>query len=125
MYLLELYIWGREQASTGTRFNLNFSRVFRKKKTPPKGFILLFFSQKKLARLFILKEVKLSPNGKMMKLHAFDNLFPPPTNDIRAKTRSRMTAAITFFRQNDAGLRVSNTQYWENFLLVVVLVSES
>ena len=33
--------------------------------------------------------------------------------------------AITFSRQNDSGSRVSNTQYWENLVLVVVLVSES
>ena len=36
-----------------------------------------------------------------------------------------MTTAITFSRQNEAGSRVSNTQYWENLVLVVVLVSES
>ena len=36
-----------------------------------------------------------------------------------------MTTAIRFSRQNDAGLRASNTQYWENLALVVVLVSES
>ena len=100
----------RKRTSTGMRFNLNFSRVFRKKSTPQKA-SFYFFSQKKLARLFILKEVKLSPNGKMMKLHTFDNLFPPPTNDIRAKTRNRMTTAIMFSRQNDAGSRASNTQY--------------
>ena len=45
--------------------------------------------------------------------------------DILAKTRSRMTTAITFSRQNDAGSRVSNTQYSKNLVLVVVLVSES
>ena len=31
-----------------------------------------------------------------------------------AKTRSRMTTAITFSRHNDTGSRESNTQYWEN-----------
>ena len=36
-----------------------------------------------------------------------------------------MTTATTFSRQNDIGSRMSNTQYWENLLLVVVLVSES
>ena len=36
-----------------------------------------------------------------------------------------MPTAIRFSRQNDAGLRASNTQYWENLALVVVLVSES
>ena len=45
--------------------------------------------------------------------------------DILAKTRNRMTTAITFSRQNDAGSLVTNTQYWENLVLVVVLVSES
>ena len=33
--------------------------------------------------------------------------------------------AITFSRQNDAGSRVSNTQYRENLVLVVLLVLES
>ena len=34
-----------------------------------------------------------------------------------------MTTTITFSRQNDAGSRVSTTN-WENLVLVVVLVSE-
>ena len=46
-----------------------------------------------------------------------------PLYDILAKTRSRMTTAITFSRQNDAGSRVSNTQYCENLVFVIVLVS--
>ena len=45
--------------------------------------------------------------------------------DILAKTRSRMTTATTFSRQNDVGSRVSNTQYWENLVLLVVHVWES
>ena len=45
--------------------------------------------------------------------------------DMHAKTPSRMTATTTFSRQNDAGPRVSNTQYWENFVLVVVFVLKS
>ena len=45
--------------------------------------------------------------------------------DILAKTRSRVTTATIFSLQNDAGLRVSNTVYWENLVLVVVLVLES
>ena len=45
--------------------------------------------------------------------------------DILLKTRCRMTTAITFSRQNDAGSRVYTTKYWENLVLVVVLVSES
>ena len=39
------------------------------------SFILLH-SPKKLERLFILKEVKPSPNSKMIKQLTFDNLFP-------------------------------------------------
>ena len=45
--------------------------------------------------------------------------------DILAKSRSRMTMAITFSRQNDADSRLSYTQYWENLVLVVVFLSES
>ena len=33
--------------------------------------------------------------------------------------------AIMLSRLDDAGSQVSNTQYWENLVLVVVLVSES
>ena len=44
--------------------------------------------------------------------------------DILAKTHSRMTTAITFSREN-AGSCASNTQYWRNLVLVVVLVLES
>ena len=36
-----------------------------------------FFPLKKLARLFLLKEVKPSPDRKMMKPLSFENLFPP------------------------------------------------
>ena len=45
--------------------------------------------------------------------------------DILAKTRSILTTAIAFSRQNDAGSLVSNTQYWESVVHVVFLVSES
>ena len=45
--------------------------------------------------------------------------------DIFAKTRGRMTTAITFSRQNDAGSRARNTEYLENLAPIVVLVLES
>ena len=61
--------------STSTRFNLKFLRVFSKKDTP-ESFILLF-SPKKLVWLFIMKEVKPSPDSKMIKLLTLDLLFPP------------------------------------------------
>ena len=46
------------------------------KKDTLERFILLF-SPKKLVGLFILKEVKPSTDGKMIKLLTFDDLFPP------------------------------------------------
>ena len=36
-----------------------------------------------------------------------------------------MMVAITFSCQNDTGSRVSNTQYWGNIFLVVILILES
>ena len=39
--------------------------------------------------------------------------------DILAKTRGRMTMAITFSRQNGVGSRAGTTQYWENLVLVL------
>ena len=85
-------IHSRTRTATGTRFNLNvFSRIL--KNYSPLELHSTFFSPEKLARLFFLKEVKPSPDCKMIKL---DNLF-------FAKTRSRMRTTIAFFRQNDAG----------------------
>ena len=62
--------------STSTRLNLNFSAFSKKKERALKA---SFYcpSPTKLVRLFILKEVKPSPDGKMIKLLTFDNLFPP------------------------------------------------
>ena len=37
---------------------------------------LYFFSPEKLARLFLLKEVKPSPDCKMIKIPTFDDFFP-------------------------------------------------
>ena len=45
--------------------------------------------------------------------------------DILAKTRSRVTTATTFSRQNDARSRACTSWYWENLEVVVVLVLES
>ena len=53
-----------------------FARVL-KKKTPHRKASFYFFSPKTFLRLFILKEVKPSPDSKMIKLLIFDNLFPP------------------------------------------------
>ena len=60
--------------------------------------------------LSLLKEVKPSPDENMIKLQTFDNLFPRVGHcDILAKTRSRMTTATSFSRQNDAVSPVSTT----------------
>ena len=93
-----------------------------KKDTPES--VTLPFSPKKLVRLLILKKVKPSPNSKMIKRHTSDNLFPPLRHSC-AKTLSRMTTAITFLRQKHADSRVSNTQYWENLVFVVVSGSKA
>ena len=58
------------------RYNLKFLRVLPKKRQPGK-LHFTFFSPKKLPRLFILKEVKPSPDSKMIKLLTFDNVLPP------------------------------------------------
>ena len=55
-----------------------------------------FFSPKKLVRLFILKEVKPSPDSRIIKLLTFDNLFPPLRHS-RLKTPRRMATAISRF----------------------------
>ena len=65
-----------------------------------------------------MKEVTRFPDRKMVKqlLSWFRQ------HVIRAKTRSRMTTATTFSRQNDAASRASTTWYWENLVVVLVLV---
>lgn len=62
---------------------------------------ITFFPSKKLARLFLLKESKPSPERKMIKLLTFMNLFPL-LHAILTKTVNRMTMAIAFSLQNDA-----------------------
>ena len=52
--------------------------------------------------LFLLKEGNPALNRKMIKLPTFDNLFPPLKH---SRSRSRMTNAIMFSRQKDAGPR--------------------
>ena len=68
------------------------------------SFIVLF-SPEKLARLFLLKEFKPSPDRKTRKLPTVHNLLPA----ILTKTRSRKMTATTFSRQNYAGSRASTT----------------
>ena len=58
-----------------------------------------FFALEKIALLSTLKEVKPSLDRKVIKFLTFDNSFPP----LLAKTRSGLTTATKFSRQNDAG----------------------
>ena len=53
-----------------------FARVL-KNRHPGKLHFPFFFHQKELIRLFILKEVKPSPDRKVKELLTFDKLFPP------------------------------------------------
>ena len=111
-----------EDEFTSTRFNLKSLRVFSKKNTPRKA-SSYFFSPKSLYSYLDWR--MLSPL-QIVKWWNFLHLITCSRHyDILAKTRSKMTTAITFSRQNDAGSRASNTYYWENLVLVVVIVLES
>ena len=72
----------------------------------PESFIVLL-SPEKSARLFLWKEVKLSPEYNMRKLLKVDNLLPPLRHS--PKTCRRRTTSIMFSRQNDARPRARTT----------------
>ena len=57
------------------RLSLVFSAVFSKKDAPESSvhFPFFFFSPEMLAPLFMLKEVKFSPDSKLIELLPFDN----------------------------------------------------
>ena len=56
------------------RLSLVFSAVFSKKDAPESSVHFpLFFSPEMLAPLFMLKEVKFSPDSKLIELLPFDN----------------------------------------------------
>lgn len=63
----------------------------------PEKFYCTFLLEK-LERLFLLKEFEPSPD----RIASHFRL-----NDILVKTRSRMTTAVTFSRQNDVGSRLA------------------
>ena len=54
----------------------SFCSCSQTKKDTQESFTVLF-SPKKLAGSFILQDVKLSPDSKMLKLLTFDNLLAP------------------------------------------------
>ena len=97
--LLESNLWpvlGRRGRQQGRDLILIFFARSQKMDTPE-----TVFPSEKLARLFLSKEFKPSPERKMIKLLTFINLFPP-LHAILTKTRNRMTMAIAFSLQNDA-----------------------
>ena len=72
-----------------------------------------------------MKEATRSPVRKIIKLLTFDILSVFPSLRYLAKTRSSMTTATTFSRQNDVVLRWRTTDLvLRKSLLVVVLVLE-
>ena len=92
------------RTSTTTIFDWQFFRVMSKKNKHPGMPHCTFFSPEKLVLLPLLEDVKPPPNRKMIKLfkrlitcfHHYDILAKT------CKTKSRMTTAIAFSRQNDA-----------------------
>ena len=54
-----------------------FAPVLKNRHPGKLHFPFFFFHQKKLMRLFILKEVKPSPDRQVKELLTFDKLFPP------------------------------------------------
>ena len=75
--LLETFRFGDENGYECEIWLKVFSRILKKKQTPPESFIVLVDSSEKLALFSILKEVKPCFYHKMVKLPTFDNVFSP------------------------------------------------
>ena len=82
---------------------LRFSRIL--KIYTPRKVSFYHFEPEKLALLPLVEQATTPPDRKMIKLSRFYNLFP----SLLHKTRSRVTTATSFSRQNDAGSRASTT----------------
>ena len=91
VWKLEIFRFDDEDACE-MRFNFNFF-MYSQKIDTSESFIVLF-SPEKSARLFFLKEVKPSPDRKMVKLLTFENLFLPLRHS--SETHRKMTTASTF-----------------------------
>lgn len=79
-----------------------FSHILTKQ-SPQKALLFVcffFFSPKKSSLLSLLREVKPSPDRKIIKPLTFDTLSHQ--YNILAKTRSRMTMAFMFSGQSDS-----------------------
>ena len=112
----------RTRTTTSTRFDLKFFRVLSKIDTL-KLFIVLFFTRNVSSVIFFEGGQDLSRLQNTKTSH-ISVITCSRHYDTLTKTRSRMTTAITFSRQNDAGSRASTTYYSENLVLFVVFVLE-
>ena len=94
----------RTRTTTSMRFDLKFFCIFSNYRHP--GKLHCTFHQKKTLFIF-WKELKPFQRRKMIKPLTLYNWFL--YHDILTTTRSKMTMAILFFCQNDAGSCASPT----------------
>ena len=92
---IETFRFQDEDEYKGEIYLQGLSRILEKQ-TPRKA-SFQFFTPEKLARSFLLKEIKTSPDRQEIKFLPF--------YDILANTCSGMTTTFTFPSQNDGGLR--------------------
>ena len=100
-----------------------FARVLQEKRTPQKASFYCFHLKLWDSYLYwrSLSPLLLAKWWNFLHLITGSRLYY-----ILAKTRcSSMTMTTMFSRKNDAGSRLNNTQYWENLVLKVILISES
>ena len=97
----------KTRTTTKMRFDIQLFVYSQKNRYPGKRHCSLFFLPEKLTRWFLLKEVKPSPDRKIIKLITFYSLVSATTTSC-FRLRSRMTSVIAFSRQNDAGSRAHN-----------------
>ena len=97
----------KTRTTTKMRFDIQLFVYSQKNRYPGKRHCSLFFLPEKLSRRFLLKEVKPSPDRKIIKLITFYSLVSATTTSC-FRLRSRMTSVIAFSRQNDAGSRAHN-----------------
>ena len=98
----------KTRTTTKMRFDIQLFVYSQKNRYHGKLHCSLFFSPEKLTRWFLLKEVKPSPDRKMIKLLTFDSLVSATTTSC-FRLCSRMTSVIAFSRaQLSLGSRAHN-----------------
>ena len=89
----------RTRTTTWARLTFKVCHAFSKNRLLGKLYFT-FSHQKRLARLFLLKEIKTSPDRKKIKFLTFATCFP--RYDILAKTRSMTGAGLLAFGKSRA-----------------------